>query len=431
MARLSVAIVGAGWAGLAAAIEASRQGAAVTLYEMAAQPGGRARSVTHAGQRLDNGQHIAIGAYRETLRLMADVGVREDQAFLRMPLSITDPAGVGLQLRAGAPLPAFVGAVLRHDGWPWSARFALLKTAAAWRRAGFHCDPALTVADLAAALPDAVQRELIAPLCVAALNTCAQQASAQVFLRVLGDALLSGPGSADLLLPRRPLGDLLPLPALAWLERHGATLRLAQRVAALEPRADRWLVDGTAFDRVVVACPAPEVARLVQRVAPAWSRAAAALQHEPIITLYLESAGAALPKPMLALHADEQHAPAQFVFDRGRLGGAPGQLAFVISGAGAWVERGRQATLDAVVRQANAALGRHLGAPLSEVALLIDKRATFRCTPGLQRPPTQVAAGLAAAGDYIEGPYPATLEGAIRSGFAAARAVCAATAQVA
>ena len=92
------------------------------------------------------------------------------------------------------------------------------------------------------------------------------------------------------------------------------------------------------------------------------------------------------------------------------------------SGAARWVERGIAATEAATLKQANAELGRFLRAPLAVVRTIIEKRATFACTPGLVRPPMDVAPGLLACGDYLAGPYPATLEGAVRSGVAAARA---------
>jgi predicted NAD/FAD-dependent oxidoreductase len=110
------------------------------------------------------------------------------------------------------------------------------------------------------------------------------------------------------------------------------------------------------------------------------------------------------------------------VFDRGRLGGEAGTLAFVISGAARWVERGVAATEAATLAQGNEALGRFLRAPLEVVRTIVEKRATFACTPGLVRPPMAVIPGLFACGDYVDGPYPATLEGAVRSGVAAARA---------
>jgi hydroxysqualene dehydroxylase len=267
-----------------------------------------------------------------------------------------------------------------------------------------------------------VRAELIDPLCVAALNTPSAEASASVFLRVLKDALHSGPGSADLLLPRVSLSEAFPVPAMRWLERAGARLRLGRRVEQLSVDGDRWSVDGESFDQVVLATPPGEAARLTQTIAPAWSQAAAALRYEPIVTVYLRSAGCVLPAPMLALHSDDDpraNAPAQFVFDRGQLGGPEGLLAFVISGAQAWVDAGADATLQAALTQAQSSLSIHLRGPLQALKVLTEKRATFRCTPKLHRPGATIAPGLRAAGDYIAGPYPATLEGAVRSGIAA------------
>ena len=139
------------------------------------------------------------------------------------------------------------------------------------------------------------------------------------------------------------------------------------------------------------------------------------------MTVYAQSAGCVLPEPLLALPFDRTR-PAQFVFDRGQLGGAQGLLAFVISGAAEWVERGAPATEQATLAQAREVLARHLRGPLEVVRTLTEKRATFACTPGLDRPGMAPVDGVYACGDYIEGPYPATLEGAVRSGVAAAAA---------
>lgn len=115
---------------------------------------------------------------------------------------------------------------------------------------------------------------------------------------------------------------------------------------------------------------------------------------------------------MLALRANATE-PAQFVFDRGQLGGPAGLLAFVISAS-----VGDSATL---TQQVLAQAARQLGLnALEPVQTIVEKRATFACTPGLQRPAVVVSPGLLACGDYIAGPYPATLEGAVRSGLAAA-----------
>ena len=420
--RRTVAVIGGGWAGLAAAVEATRCGHQVTLFEMAPQLGGRSRGVDVAGVKLDNGQHILIGAYTQTLALMRTVGVDLPNALLRTPLRITYPEGSGLQLAAGSPVFAFARAVLRLAAWRWQDRLALLTTAGHWALRGFRCDAALTVSRLCERLPPTVRHELIDPLCVAALNTPSTDASAAVFLRVLKDALFSGPGSADLLLPRTSLSELLPLPAALWLQAAGARVELSYRVSRLAAQGNRWSVDEQAFDHVVLATTANEAARLTQDIAPTWAHLASGLHYEPIMTVYLRSEGARLPEPMLALRSDT-NAPAQFVFDRGQLGGPVGLLAFVISGAQPWVDAGQVATLQATLDQAHAVLGAFLRGPLEPVQVLAEKRATFRCMPALQRSPMQIAPGLHAAGDHVVGPYPATLEGAVRSGIEAVHAL--------
>ncbi len=416
---MRLAVVGGGWAGLAAAVEATSRGHTVTLYDMAAQLGGRARRVESSGLALDNGQHILIGAYTETLRLMARVGADPQRLLWRMPLCLAYPDGGRLALPPGDARLAFARAVLARAGWRWRDRLALLIAAAGWASRGFACAERLTVAELAAGLPAAVRAELIEPLCVAALNTPAPQASASVFLRVLRDALFAGPGSADLLLPRVDLGALFPDVAAAWLADAGAQLRLRHRVGQLEADGRGWRVDDEGFDGVVLAASAVEAARLVEPLAPAWAGAARSLRHEPITTVTVRSAGTRLPQPMLALRPSPT-APAQFVFDLGPLRGIEGALAFVISGASTWVERGMQATVQATLAQARVALGTHLKGPLLVLGTLTEKRATFLCTPGLTRPSRQIAKGLLAAGDHVAGPYPATLEGAVRSGVDAA-----------
>lgn len=414
-------MIGGGWAGLAAAIEATRLGRTVTLFEMAATLGGRARSVGVDEPVLDNGQHILIGAYRETLSLMRQVGVDLDAALLRAPLTLVHADGVGLRLSAGSAVIAFARGVLTHSGWTVRERAALLLKALHWAAFGFTCRADQTVSDLCDGLPQAVRRDLIDPLCVAALNTAAPQASASVFLRVLRDALFSGPGSADLLLPRQPLGDLFPAPAARWLTENGSRVVTSRRAMELEADGAGWRVDGERFDGVLLACTASEAARLVQSHAPQWAHLAEAFGYEPISTVYAMSHGTRLPQPMTLLRSDGVHGPAQFVFDHGWLSGRHGLLSFVISAAQPWVAAGQTATAEATLIQARTQLADHLKSPLQTLRVFNEKRATFRCKPHLQRPPAQVAEGLLAAGDYIDGPYPATLEGAVRSGLSAAR----------
>lgn len=417
-----IAVVGAGWAGLAAAVEAVRQGAQVTLFEMAHAAGGRARRVSTTTGDFDNGQHILIGAYSATLALMRRVGADPQALLLRQPLRLIYPDGQGLALPAGAPLLAFIRAVLDARGWRWSHRLALLRKASGWLVKGFDCDPSLSVQQLCAGLPDPVLQDLVEPLCVAALNTPIEQASARVFLRVLRDALFAGRGSADLLLPRAPLSDLLPDPAWAWLLAAGANCQLGRRVQSLQRSDTGWRLDDEPFDGVVLACSAKEAARLAAPLEPRWSARAAALRYEPIVTAYLADASLRLPQAMLALRAGAQ-APAQFVFDLGALGTKPGCYAFVISGAAPSLSQGLADCGQLVLQQARKAFAGAFMATDALQHLSAERRATFACTPGLDRPPMTISADLVAAGDYIAGDYPATLEGAVRSGLAAAQAL--------
>jgi squalene-associated FAD-dependent desaturase len=414
---MKVAIVGAGWAGLAAAVAAVRAGHQVTLFEASRTLGGRARGLAVQlpdGTRtlLDNGQHIMIGAYSQTLRLMREVGVDPRQVLVRLPLTLRFPDGDGMALPDWpAPLDAGAG-VLLAKGWNWRDKLGLLRAMAKWRRSGFQCGDEESVAALCSELTPRVMAELIEPLCVSALNTPAERSSAQVFLRVLRDALF-GPGdgrwrASNLLLPRCDLGALFPQAASGWITDHGATLRIARRVAALSSEAGGWRVDGEPFDKVVLACPARDAARLVEGsgvAAGEWVQRANALRHEAIATIYALGPHR-LPLPLLALRP-VPGAPAQFVFDRGQLGGPPGLLAFVVS-----VSQGDHESLERQVLSQARALGWH---GLQVVQTIVERRATFACVPGVRRPPVLIAPGLLACGDYVEGPYPSTLEGAVRS----------------
>jgi squalene-associated FAD-dependent desaturase len=416
-----VAVVGAGWGGLAAAVGVTRCGHTATLFEAARTLGGRARSLAvplPAGGTalLDNGQHILVGAYVETLRLMEDVGVALEEVLWRMPLVLRHPDGTGLALPDWpAPWDAAAG-ILRARGWTWKDKFSLLRASQAWQRARFACEPSLTVAQLAAKLTPRVREDLIAPLCVSALNTPPERSSAQVFLRVIGDALFGrghrGWGGSRLLLPRQDLGRVFPDRAKAWLAGHGAQLRIGCRVDLLRRQEGGWELAGEVFERVVLACPPTDAARLVAASgidAPAWLAATQALAFEAIATVYV-TGGPRLPLPLLALRSGPG-APAQFVFDRSQLGGPEGVLAFVVSAS--------PMQKDPLEREVLAQAGA-LGWRVQPLKTVVEKRATFACTPGLQRPPMDIAAGLWACGDYVEGPYPATLEGAVRSGLAVA-----------
>lgn len=430
---MNIAVIGAGWAGMAAAVEVARAGHAVTVFEAARVLGGRARGLDAtlpdgSATTLDNGQHILIGAYTDTLALMQLVGVDAEAALLRLPLTLLFPDGKGLRLPDGAtrwgawwpPSLDVVAGIATARGWDWRDKLALIRTALGWQLARFECDSTTSVAELCAGLTRRVRAELIDPLCVSALNTPPEQSSGQVFLRVLRDALFGIRGGSHLLLPRTDLSRLFPVAAAQWLVQRGGTVLTGHRVTTLRPQpstAGHWLVDGEAFERVVLACPPWEAARLVEAsgtAASAWLRDAHGLTFEAITTVYARSS-ARLAQPMLTLRNTDD-APAQFVFDRGQLGGPAGLLAFVVSAS-----HGERGTLEQrVVRQGLT----HLGiADLQPMQTVVEKRATFACTPGLKRPAQAIAPGLWACGDYVEGPYPATLEGAVRSARAVVRQI--------
>ncbi len=403
-------IIGGGWAGLAAAVRATQKGFAVRLLEAAPQLGGRARRVVHEGLALDNGQHILIGAYRDTLRLLHTLGVDTEAALLRLPLQLQDIHGQGLALPAlPAPLNLLVG-VCSARGWSWADKFSLLRQATGWQTQGFACEAHMTVAELCQGLTPKVMQQLIDPLCISALNLSATQASGQIFLTVLKDALWSGNGSSDMLLPKVDLGSLMPDAAHAWLTAHGAIVETHQRIEDLGP----WLQHP-----VVLACPPWEAAKLTHGVVPAWSAQAASLTHTAIATVYVRTAKQlSWRKPIVALHSHPQ-APAQFAFDKGNLSDDPawqGVLALVVSAS----THERDTITQQVMGQIRDQLDIHDASLLTTV---VEKRATFACTPALLRPPVQVCAGIWACGDYVAGPYPATLEAAVRSGFAAADAL--------
>jgi protoporphyrinogen oxidase len=184
-----------------------------------------------------------------------------------------------------------------------------------------------------------------------------------------------------------------------------------------------WELNGARFDHVVVATTASEAARLIAPFNSAWSTQAEQIEYEAIATVYIQApAHLQLPHPMMALVAHPQ-APAQFVFDRGLMcqqANTPGLLAFVASAF-----RESKVTLEAQVMQQAENLLKTLGHSAEDIDALhvlqtvVEKRATFACSPHLQRPVSNPHPNLRVCGDYIDGPYPATLEGAVMSGIQA------------
>ncbi|MCK0508299.1 hydroxysqualene dehydroxylase HpnE [Aromatoleum anaerobium] len=416
-----VAIVGAGYAGLACAVELARRHVPVTVFERSHTLGGRARVVAKDGWRVDNGQHILIGAYTELTRLLRLTG-GSPKLLEHLPLTLHTPGHLHLQAaRLPAPLHLAVG-LLRATGLGWADRLAMLRLMRFLKKQRFRVDAQLTVERLLhdTRQPERLSRLVWEPLCVAALNTPVAEASAQVFASVLRDSLAAGASASELLIPRVDLSELFPVPAARYLAVRRGKLRTGTAVEAIRPVAGGgFRLEGDPADQRyahVVVAAAPHHAAALLAPLDGCSRLAAkidALPSEPITTVYL-----ALGKPLRLAHVmiGLADGPAQWAFDRGRLGGPAGLIACVISAHGAHEALSREALALAVHAQLERQLQRRL--PAAEWSQVItEKRATFACRPGLARPgPQTPIAGLWLAGDYLDPDYPATLESAVRSG---------------
>lgn len=424
-----IAVIGGGYAGLACAVELTRGGAQVTLFERSHTLGGRARVVVKDGHRVDNGQHILIGAYTELARLMRITG-QSPKSMLRMPLTLVTPGELRLvAARLPAPLHLAVG-LLRAQGLNWADRRAMPRLMKHLKRRAWRIAPDLSVADLLLETTQTARLiELIwAPLCVAALNTHTHEASAQVFANVLRDSLGSNASASELLIPRTDLTELFPVQAARYLATRRGRLETGTTISAITRGEDGFALAGDSserrrYDQVVLAT-APYHAGSLLRSAGCDAQAEAidALRHEPITTVYLAlGKGVTLPETMIGLSGG----PAQWAFDRGALGNEAGLIACVISASGPHGDMTREALEAAVLQQLERQLRIRLSAPTWSMTIT-EKRATFACTPALARPGLRTPLrGLWLAGDYLDSPYPATLESAVRSGCAAAAAALA------
>lgn len=423
----TVAVIGAGWAGCAAAVELTKKGHQVTLIEAARIAGGRARRVDQHGLPLDNGQHILLGAYRDTLRLMRDVGIDPAQSLLRLPLQMRyPPATDGMDFIAPhLPAPLHVAwALLRARGLGRADKLALARFSSAARWMDWQLDTDCSVSELLERFDQTARliQLMWRPLCIAALNTSPERASAKIFLNVLRDSLGANRAASDMLLPKVDLSALFPDAAVRYVEQHGGSVRFGVHVRALERSGQKWQVDGTDFDAVILATPWWIAADLL--ASHDATLAAMRFDHEPITTVYLQyPATVKLDSPFYALiDAPQLGLWGQFVFDRGQLHAAQaGLLAVVVSAST------EASALDH--DELAAAISLQLAATLSQPDLkqalwskvITEKRATFATTPGLQRPSNQtMLPGLCLAGDYTQSDYPATIEGAVRSGLQAA-----------
>lgn len=426
-----IAIVGAGYAGMAAAAELAATGKHVTVFEASRTLGGRARAIELEGLTVDNGAHIFIGAYSETLRLMRLVGADPDTLLRRVPLHLEYPGELLIEAPPhGIPAPAplhLAWALLAARGLSWAEKFAAIGFMQDLKRTKFRLDKDIPATDYLHSMrqPERLVRYLWEPLCIAALNTPIERASMQVFANVLRDSLAAGRAASDFLLPTVDFSRLFPEPAAVFLAARGGEVRRETRIGAITRGTDGFRLDSHGpYERVILAVAPQHLPKLVAGL-PELAASVEQVERfawEPIVCAYL-----AYPDDVMLPYAmvGVANGTAQWLFDRGRIYGQPGLLSAVISAHG----RHEAMDHDALAAAIHADVARILpGLPPPRWSRVIaEKRATFACTPAVARPPTFTPLrGLLLAGDYVAGDYPATIEGAVRSGVAAAHAALAA-----
>jgi hypothetical protein len=422
-----VAVVGAGWAGLSAAVELAARGARVTVFEAAPEIGGRARSLNWSVKspdgcfhevQIDNGQHLLVGAYQETLALLERLGGFESQLFKRMPFTLNSDRGLRFNASgASAPWHLMQG-LLRAQGLSWADRISVARLGVTMKLRGWNTAPGLTVAQLLSSTQqtEAVQRRVWNPPCLAALNTPPTKACAASFAAVLRDTLGSDDARAsDMLVPNVALGETLPKLAAQFLMSHHGIIRRRHLVRSIQSGPT---VDHEPFDGVVVALAAHSARRLMGAPVPE-------LPTESIQTLWLLFAPGIFEPHCLTLMED---GPGEWLFTRNEANGAT--LASVVISAAARATN-RAGLIESCLSQLERVLERD-GRPTKldgqrvlGTKLIHEAAATFSCRPGLKRPDVDVLAEnwptVMIAGDWTASEYPATLESAVRSGLKAAR----------
>lgn len=430
-------IIGAGWAGLAAGVELSQNKHKVTLLEAARTAGGRARTVSYNDIQLDNGQHLLIGAYQQTLRLLNTIGVNETSVFERRSLEFimrSHTAAVkDVHLRAAnlpAPLHMLVG-LLTATGLSYRERWHALRLCAALPRLTIPYQEDMSVTALLQRYrqsPHLID-QLWQPLCLAIMNTPANIASAAIFVRVLNDAFLHNRHNSDFLIPRCPLGELIPQPAVDTIRQRGGQVHFSSKVKKLlfhtttlseqeRPRIKAVILDNgeiIAADQFIIATPPHVCQRLLapHHLFKQTVQQLSKLDCAPICTLYLfYPEHIATDIPMTGMTGTT----GQWLFDR-RFCGQPGVMAVVISGHGSHESLDND-TLTAIIKAELKQLFPHWPNPQRSLVIR-EKRATFVCHHKVHphRPGARTHAdNVWLAGDYTDTGLPATLEGAVRSG---------------
>ncbi len=408
-----VHVVGAGLAGLAAAVALADAGWRVALYETTDHAGGRCRSYFDAelGVRLDNGNHLLLSGNESALaylRLIGAVDTFQQASEAAFPF-IDLPSGERWTLRPNrARMPWWVLSPKRRVPGTRARDYLAVRRL---RDAGAEA----TIAD-ALESGQLLYRRLWEPVAVAALNTAAEAGSARLLWRVLSETLGRGAAACLPLVPREGLSESLVDPALAMLRGTGAEVRFTARLRAIGFTADRVTeldfdsgpVAVGQDDRVVLAVPAPVAARLVPGLVTPDD-------HAPIVNAHYRLAAPAGTPAFLGLIGGT----AEWVFRK------PGVISVTASAADRLVDSPSELLSETLWRDVARAYGLP-PQPVPPARLVKERRATFRATPAqLKRRPQSHTRwnNLLLAGDYVDTGLPATIEGAIRSGLAAAEAI--------
>ncbi len=444
-AATSVAVIGGGLAGITAALRLADAGCRVILYEARPRLGGLTHTFRRGDLDVDNGQHVFMRcctAYRALLQRLGTAGQVCMQD--RLDIAIRTPRGQRARLRRnGLPAPAHMaGSLLRYGLLSPVQRFRFVQAALALRRLD-RTDPAVDGRSFGAWLrehgQDARTVDALWNLVgVATLNAGAEQASLSLAATVFQVGLLSDAAAADLGWAAVPLHRLHGEAAAAQLTAAGADVRTGIRVGALQPRGSRWLVSARSgdrqelrmgsedmVDRVVLAVPPPSAEALAPpgaiTLAPGWS---ARLGSSPIVNVHVVLDRWVLDEPFVA----GVGTPIQWVFDRtGPSGLAAGQyLAVSVSAADDYIDLPVSVLREQFLPALTDLIPAMASAVVRDFFVTRERDATFRPAPGVAalRPPAVTGlAGLFLAGAWTDTGWPATMEGAARSGETAAHAL--------
>jgi squalene-associated FAD-dependent desaturase len=442
-----VIVVGAGVAGLSAAVRLARGGARVLVAEARGRLGGRATAFAdrETGELVDNGQHILLGCYTETFAFLRDIGA-DGNVRLQRELGVTMIDREGRRTRLTCPaLPSplhLVAGILDWDALSWRDRLSVLGMATPLKNARRELRPGSSVR---AASPDEtvenwlirngqtarIREMLWDPLAVAALNQPTDQAAAPLFARVLAEMFGSDPRAAAIALPTKPLHLMYAEPAREYLERRGSTVLTgsAAQVIVNADGAAGVRVGQHVYDarRVISAVPWFAFAGLFDRIPHELTglvARAGRMASSPIVTVNLWFDRRVTDEPFIGLPGRVM----QWVFDK-RLVFAQeaSHLSLVSSGASSMLARTNDELIAIAMSEMLEALPVVRDARLVRVTVIREPHATFSLAPGQPaRPSTETAVpGFVLAGDWIDTGLPATIEGAVRSGHRAA-ALCAA-----